>query len=249
MHLSYSLSLALPALAAAQAQKPLFQSVVNKVEGWLGVTESYADSAAPAVSAATKDPVGSSAAKVAAIKVTPLTTSNWESVLTPEPSGPSPQEWMVFVSGGNKTCGGHCAHVEKVWNETASLLAADLTSPRLGSVNCDVEGVLCATWMAKPPTIWYIQRAVAKADQSTPASTIYINYLNVTSHSVGDMMALHTGKKYENGVLYEGFFHPFDGLLAQYGALKPVGYVMFGFGLIPSWAFMILVSMVSRTIM
>lgn len=62
-------------------------------------------------------------------------------------------------------------------------------------------------------------------------------------------MALHTGKKYEEGILQEGIFQPFDGPLAQYGVLKAVGYVLFAFGMVPSWAFMLVISMVSRTIM
>lgn len=63
------------------------------------------------------------------------------------------------------------------------------------------------------------------------------------------MVALHTGKKYEEGLLYEGLFHPFDGQLKKFGVNKLVGYVVFGFGLIPSWAFMLIVSMISRQVM
>ena len=62
-------------------------------------------------------------------------------------------------------------------------------------------------------------------------------------------MSLHSGKKYETGVAYEGYFHPLDGPLAQMGVNKILGYIIFGFGLIPSWAFMVIISMVSRTIM
>ena len=244
MHLTHPLLLALPALTAAQAQKPLTEQVTD----WFNYAKNYVSNTVPA---AAKDPIGASASKVAAKNVTPLTMANYESFLTPDPhSAQSPQEFMVFVSGGNKTCGGHCAQVEKAWNETASILAADPTAPKLGYVNCDMEGVLCATWMAKPPTVWHIQRPVADKDQSAaPLSTIRINYLNVTSTTVGDMVALHTGKGYEKGMVYEGYFQPIDGPLAQMGILKYVGYVMFGFGLIPSWAFMVIVSMVSRTIM
>ena len=155
----------------------------------------------------------------------------------------------MFVSGGNKTCAGQCVKLEKEWNETASLLAADPTAPLLGYINCDAEGVLCATWQAQPPTIWHIQRPIAAADQSTPASTVYVNYLNTTESTAGDMVALHTGKKYEDGVLNEGWFQPFDGPIAQYGLSKAVGYVFYAFGLLPSWAFMLVISMVSRTIM
>lgn len=63
------------------------------------------------------------------------------------------------------------------------------------------------------------------------------------------MVALHSGKKYTEGILYEGWFNPFDGRLAQLGVNKGIGYVLYGIGMVPSWAFMIVVSMVSRTIM
>ena len=63
------------------------------------------------------------------------------------------------------------------------------------------------------------------------------------------MVALHSGKKYETGLVYEGYFDPIDGQLAHFGLLKPIGYVLFGFSMIPSWAFMLVISMVSRTVM
>ena len=243
MHLTHALTLALPALCAAQAQKPLSEQAA----AWFEKAKSYIPNSIPS---AAKDPVGAGAAKIAAKNVTPLTMANYESFLTPDPNSPkSPQEYMVFVSGGNKTCGGLCTKLEKEWNETASLFAVDPTAPHLGYINCDTQAVLCATWMAKPPTIWHIQRPIAHADQSTPASTIYINYLNFTETTVGDMVALHSGKKYETGMIYEGYFNPIDGQLAQLGLLKIIGYVLFGFSMIPSWAFMLIISMVSRWVM
>ncbi|CAD6590931.1 MAG: hypothetical protein ASARMPRED_005109 [Alectoria sarmentosa] len=250
MYLTHSLALALPALAAAQnIQKPL----IEQAGDWLYSIRDYiatnVPTTMPAVPTAVKSPVAASAAKIAALKVTSLTMDNYESELTPDPnSAKSPQEWMVFISGGNKTCGGVCDRLEREWNETASVLAADPTAPNLAYVNCDKQGVLCSTWMAKPPTLWHIQRPVAQADQSTPASTIHINYFNVTHSTVGDMVAIHSGKKYEEGILYEGWFDPFDGQLAKLGVNKAVGYALFGIGMVPSWAFMIVISMVSRTI-
>ena len=248
MHLTHSLVLALPALTAAQdIQKPLIEQATS----WIQSLRGYIPTSVPSVvPSAIKSPIASTASKISALKITPLTISNYEAELTPDPNSPqSPQEWMVFVSGGNRTCGGYCDRLEREFNKTATLLAADPTAPRLAYVNCDREGALCSTWMAKPPTIWHVQRPVAQADQSTPASTIYINYFNVTHSTAGDMVALHTGKKYQEGILYEGWFDPFDGQLAKLGVNKAIGYVLYGIGMVPSWAFMIVVSMVSRTIM
>lgn len=49
--------------------------------------------------------------------------------------------------------------------------------------------------------------------------------------------------------LHDGFFHPFNGPLAKNGFATPVGWVIWVFNLLPSWAFMVLVSMFSRTMM
>ncbi|KAL6717646.1 hypothetical protein ACLMJK_005561 [Lecanora helva] len=243
MHLTHSLALTLPTLALAQSQKPLGE----QVQGWFDKAKSYIPNSVPT---AVKEPVGAGAAEVAAKTVTPLSISNYEEWLTPDPSSTlSPQTYMVLVTGGNKTCVGQCGKIEKAWNESVSLLAADPTAPHLGYINCDNEGPLCATWQAQPPTIWHIQRPIAKADQSAPASTVYINYLNVTTTSAKDIVALHSGQRYEEGILYEGYFQPFDGVLAQYGVNKAVGYVLYAFGLVPSWTFMLVISMVSRTFM
>lgn len=239
------LALALPALAAAQAQKPLGE----QAKAWFDKAKSYIPTAAPQLPAAVKSPAAAAAAKIAATIVHPLSMSNYESLLEPDRSSKGPTEWMILVSGGNKTCGGNCEKLEVHWNETAAILAADPTAPKLGYINCDNQGILCTTWTAKPPTIWHVQRPVPNADQSEPATTVHITYLNFTQTTTQDMVALHTGKKFEDGYVYESMFNPFNGLLKQYGLNKAVGYVFFGFGLIPSWAFMLIVSMVSRQAM
>ena len=254
MHPTILLSLLLPALAsAADAQKPL----VQKAKGWFSAAKEYVPTAIPTVPGltaiplapkpTTKSPVSQAASKVAALKVHPLTIKNYASVLTPEPSTKGPTDWLVYVTGGNKTCGGYCHNLDVAWNETASVLAADLTAPKLGKINCDEQRVLCATWSAKPPTIWHFSRP--PPGEAWHKTDIHISYLNFTKTTVGDMVALHTGDKYKDGYLYEGIFHIFDGLLAKNGLLDAVGYVVFAVGLIPSWSYMILISMISRNIM
>ena len=252
MHFTTALTLALPALAASQAQKPL----TDQVKGWFNAATSSLLSAvpsAPTVPAGIKDPVGAAAAKGAALTVHKVTMANWETLLAPDPNRAGPTEWMILITGGNKTCGGHCTQLETRFNETATLLAVDLTAPKLGYVNCDDQQVLCATWSAKPPTIWHIQRPsashAAAEHQTVAPSVVTVNYLNFTHTQVQDMVALHTSKKYEDGLVYDGIFQPFDGLLAQYGVNKIAGYVVFAFSMVPSWAFMLVVSMVARQAM
>ena len=251
MHLSAAFTLALPVLGAAAEQKPL----TDQIKNWFNAaTESLLSAvpSAPTVPAGLKDPVSAAAAKGASMAVHKVTLQNWETLLTPDPSRAGPTEWMILISGGNKTCGGHCTQLETRFNETATVLAADVTAPKLGYINCDDQGVLCATWSCQPPTIWHIQRPSTShlvGDEAVAPSIVTINYLNFTKTTAQDMVALHTSKKYEDGLVYDGIFHPFDGLLAQYKVNKIAGYVVFAVGLIPSWAFMIVVSMVARQAM
>ncbi|KAL8720466.1 MAG: hypothetical protein Q9181_007907 [Wetmoreana brouardii] len=239
MRLSAFLLALLPitvATAQQQQQKP--------PQSWLDKVKSYIPKAASA-------PVASAAAKAAANSVVTLTNDNWRSVLTPSTTDPSegPESWMVFFSGGNKTCYGRCTGVEKAWNESAALLATDPSAPKLAYVNCDKSPVLCTTWAAAAPTIWHIQLPVVAPDQSKPATTIRILGLNTTTTTARDIVKIHSEKTYEKRPVYEGALHPFDGWVAKSGLSVPLGYVLFAFANVPSWAFMIVISMGSRYVM
>lgn len=239
MRLPSTLLLALPAIVAAQQQKPLGENL----QSWFDKAKSYIPGGA-------QEPVAAGAAKVASKNITPLTKGNWQSALSPTTSpSKSPEEWMVLISGDNKTCYGQCAGIEKAFNETAAVFIADATAPKLGYINCDKEPILCTIWAANPKTIWHIQRPIAHADQSTPATTIRIIKLNTTTTTTGEITAIHTGKTYEKARVYEGAFHPFDGWLAQYHLNQPVGYALHYYSLIPSWLFMVVISMASRNFM
>ncbi|KAL8783474.1 MAG: hypothetical protein Q9213_004611 [Squamulea squamosa] len=240
MRLTTSLLPLLPLLTAAQQQKPLSESL----QSWFEKAKSYIPSAATA-------PITSTAAKAAANNVVTLTQSNWQSVLSPSSSNPSqgPEEWMVLFSGGNKSCYGRCAGVEKAWNESAALLAANPTAPHLAYVHCDRTPVLCTTWAVGVPTIWHIQLPVTGADQSRPATTIRKLGLNSTTVTAADIVKIHAEKTYEKRPVYEGALHPFDGWAAKAGLNVPLGYVLYAFANVPSWAFMIVISMGSRYFM
>lgn len=103
-----SLIAALPVLAAAQDQIPLG----DQVRGWFDKVKSFVPSTPPA-EAPVENVAQKAAGKIAEKVVTPLTLDNWASVL--EPSA-QPQEWLVFLTGGNKTCLGRCGQPEKAWN-------------------------------------------------------------------------------------------------------------------------------------
>lgn len=243
MRLYTSLLLVLLALVAAQTQKPLRENV----QAWFEKAKSFIPTGAT-------DPIASSAAKVAARSITPLTKENWRTELSSSSphatQGEGPDTWMVLISGANKTCFGQCDKLEVAWNESAVLFAADPSAPKLGYVNCDSSPILCAIWAARPSTVWHIQPPVFNEnDQSGAGTTVRILGLNTTTTTAKDIFNIHAQRTYENRAPYEGAFHPFDGWVARAGLALPLGYLSFGFSLVPSWALIIVISLISRNIM
>ena len=98
--------------------------------------------------------------------------------------------------------------------------------------------------------MWYVQLPIAEEGQSKAATMVHIVPLNTTTVTTQEIVRLHSAKEYmQKGKVYEGVFHPFDGVLAQYGLNMVLAYVLVGFSLIPSWTLMILISFVTRTLM
>ncbi|KAK5107059.1 hypothetical protein LTR62_001909 [Meristemomyces frigidus] len=246
-------ALALPALASAQ-QYPFqdqIAQVTNQVKGFLGQATSSAASAAQHIPTSIPNPAAIASAKIAALNVEPLTLENHKQLLQPggATSTPGIETWMVFVTGANMTCVGSCERAEIAWNESTALIAASPSAPRLAMLNCDADPVLCNAWAMSPPTVIHIQLPQPLADQSTPATTVRSISMNRTTVTAPEIAALHLENKYLETEPYEGFWHPFDGPLAKYGAAIPLAYVIWGFSKVPSWAFMIGLSFLSRTFM
>lgn len=95
----------LPALAAAQEQVPFG----DRVQGWLNKAKSYLPTATPVIPAVEKVVEQ----KIQQKAVTPFNLTNWQANL--EPSSEA-QDWLVFVTGGNKTCFGRCERANKAFN-------------------------------------------------------------------------------------------------------------------------------------
>jgi hypothetical protein len=239
---------ALPALASAQ-QIPF----LDQIKGFFSQASSSISSAVPSAPASINipNPVASGAAKVAAAKVDRVTLDNYKTVLQAGGATASPgiEEWMLFITGANLTCFGMCERAETAWNESTALLAASTSPPHLAMLNCDEEAVLCQAWAVSPPSVVHMFLPQPLPDQSKPATTVRNIYLNRTTVTAPEIAAIHLQEKYREVEPYEGFWHPFDGTLAQSGLAIPVGYLIWGFGKIPSWAFMIAVSFLSRTMM
>lgn len=113
----------------------------------------------------------------------------------------------------------------------------------MAAVNCDEQPVLCNSWSATPGNVWSFEMLPPPADID-----IYRSRLNLTTTTSDTLVALHTdGRK--SFSLIDSWFHPFNGKAVEFGVAVPFGYAMWAFGLVPNWAFMIIVSFVSRSMM
>lgn len=134
--------------------------------------------------------------------------------------------------------------------ESTLLFTADPTSPNLGMLNCEEERVLCATWSAGTPSVLYYQvpKAQPEGEERLPTPLHFV-YMNSTTVTPEEIYQIHSKKNFEKNPAYEGAMHPTDGLLAKYNLNVPLGYAIYGLSAIPSWMFMIGISLFSRTIM
>lgn len=60
------------------------------------------------------NPIDAGAGKVAQYKVEKINERNFQRKLGPKPD--TEEEWMIYLTGGNKTCFGFCDEVDLKWN-------------------------------------------------------------------------------------------------------------------------------------
>ncbi|KAF7558776.1 hypothetical protein G7046_g5380 [Stylonectria norvegica] len=227
---------ALPALASAQdfeQYKAQFQKVVGDFGSYIPNLGRH-DAAAALES------------KLGPNKLSVLTLENWQKTLY-EPVAPdatTPEEWWVLVSGGPKTCFGHCEVVEKAFNETAAKFATDPDTPHMAYLNCDDQPILCNSWSTATANLYIFEMLPPPAPVD-----IYRKRLNLTTTTSDDLVALQASGSKETFALLDSWFHPINGKAAELGVAVPFGYVMWAFGLVPNWLFMLIVSFGSRTLM
>jgi len=175
-----------------------------------------------------------------------LSLSNWRSTLRGSVTAASkgPEEWWVLITGGNKTCWGHCDGVNKAFNETALLFKLDPTAPHLAYINCDHQPILCNSWAAGPPSLYIME----VTPEPAPVA-IHIQGFNTSTVTAKDFVKIHATQSWKEKPLYGGVFHPFDGQIAKLGLGVPIGWVLWCFNILPNWLFMILISFASRGFM
>ncbi|KAG0646195.1 hypothetical protein D0Z07_8288 [Hyphodiscus hymeniophilus] len=242
MRFSLATLLALPLLAAATQQESPLEQAKAQAQYYFDKISSYI----PNPSKPHTVDINAATAKVGGNALNILTLESWEETIrsSVKPASSKPEEWWVLITGGNKTCFGRCETVEKAYNETAILFAANPTAPHLGYLDCEAQPVLCSAWGTGPPTLWIMNVAAKPAPVDVRILT-----LNSTTTNVKTFTDLHATQSWKETTPYEGWFHPFDGQLAQYGLAVPIGYFFWIFAVVPSWMFMIGISFVSRNIM
>jgi hypothetical protein len=115
----------------------------------------------------------------------------------------------------------------------------------MGMLNCDDQPILCNAWNAGAGSLWSINMLPAPAPVD-----IYKKRLNLSSIASEDFVKYRAESKEAAGfALLDSWFHPFNGKVTELGLAVPYGYLMWGFGLVPNWLFMLIVSFASRSIM
>jgi hypothetical protein len=231
--------LALPLLAAAQAQDPLAQALdtaqqfFNKITSFIPHTNTF-------------DAAEATLAKESGKNIEILSLDNWRSTLlnSVTPASTGPEEWWVLLTGGNKTCWGNCDRLTGAFNESAQLFKNDPTAPHLAMINCDHQPVLCHSWVAGPPMLYIFD--VSPAPAPVP---LHVSAFNTTTVTAEDFIKLHQTNIFRERPEHTGFFHPFNGDAHKYGLDIVVGWTIWAFNVLPNWLFMILISFASRTMM
>lgn len=248
--------IALPSLALAADQQPL-GGLADQLKGWLKQAQSFIDKnvpnvvPAPSTQEALKNPIRTATDKVTDAAVTHLTLDNWKSVLRAGAhSKPGqPEEWLIYITGANKTCYGMCGRANTAWKEAVPLLKALPSGPQLAQIDCDEEQILCNCWATGPPSVYTMFLQHPLADQSVAPTPVYTVGLNRTSVTAADIVNVHAKEDYKKNGEYTGYFHPFDGPLVKLGLDIPLAYAMWGLSKMPSWLPMVAVSLLSRTFM
>lgn len=156
----------------------------------------------------------------------------------------SESRWIWFDVRANHATG-HCLKVEEAFNQTAAKLAVRPDAPHVGFVNCDDQPILCNAWSAGAGSVWLFEMLPPPAPID-----IYIKRMNLSTTDSDTFLDLYKTREDKSQFhKKDGYFHPFNGELAQYGLAVPLAYALWGLSVVPSWAMMLVVSFVSRTFM
>jgi len=106
MKTSILASLLVGVALAQDAQTPLME----KAAGWFDKAKSYIPSGTPSI----PNPIDAGAAAVEDKQVTRINIRNYQRLLKPKLEGE--EEWLIYLTGGNKTCFGRCGKTNAAWD-------------------------------------------------------------------------------------------------------------------------------------
>lgn len=141
---------------------------------------------------------------------------------------------------------GRCGNIEKAFNESVPVIAKKANAPHFAYVNCDQQPILCNSWSTIAGRVWMIDMVPPPA-----VPEIYVQRHNLTTVTAKDLIATWksgAAARTEANRL-ESWWHPFKGKMAVNGLSLPFGYLFWVMGLLPQWAFMLIISFVSRSMM
>ncbi|KAK5088214.1 hypothetical protein LTR05_002431 [Lithohypha guttulata] len=216
-------------------------------QGWFDKAKSYIPS-----TDSIPDPIEAGAAAIAGQQVQKVNIRNFERLLAPKSEGP--EEWLIYTTGGNKTCFGRCGNADLAWNESVPILAAlpqsGSSTLRLGKIDCERENVLCSAWgIACPGAAHFLVPQKSSESQLTPARFTNFNVSTVGPQDIITLASAAPNSKIMNITPYEGILHPIDGMLAKAGLQQYLGYLINFLGSTPSWVIMLTISFFSRQFM
>jgi len=98
-------------------------------------------------------------------------------------------------------------------------------------------------WGAHPPSLYHVLLS--------PNADPVVRYiaLNTTNTTASEIAAVHTERKFESVDVYTGVWNPWTGVFAKTGLSLPFAYVLHLFSMMPGWAPMLIISLISRTFM
>lgn len=117
----------------------------------------------------------------------------------------------------------------------------------IAKIDCDLDEVLCTAWVANMPSVYHF--LIPRQSDPQAKTPLHIVDLNHTAVTATEIVNIKSQKSYLNKEEYTGALHPIDGWLRKFNILTPMGYVLWGFGTIPSWMMMIGISFLSRQFM
>lgn len=137
---------------------------------------------------------------------------------------------------------GHCDVINAAFAGATAKTAGD--GAHVAVLDCEDQPVLCNSWSASPGYLYIFELF------PPPAKTdIYTKRVNLTTSTPESIAAIYEDKARATFHHLDGYFHPLDGVMAEYGLAVPFGYFIWFFNVIPSWALMLAVSFFSNSFM